>query len=149
MIHKMQFRILKVQQHVPKKWISPNFPINKRRVARPSQPTPSDIDPLFISLYIDHVCGDTHAYSEFNRCISNLVVPPLNEQYKIIEILRQTNNIINISDIMGPCMNLLIKQQYEQFEELVNAHIAYNIALENMQALIKASTPIFANIVQV
>lgn len=108
-----------------------------------------NIDPLFVTLYVENVCKSIHEYSEFNRCISNLTVPSLEEQYKIIEILRQTNKIVDISDILGPSMNLLIHQQYDKFEELVNALINYNIALETMRELIKSNMPIFADVFQV
>lgn len=103
------------------------------------------VDPTFINMYIGSVCK-AESLGEFNRCVAGLVVPPIDEQWKVMDILRKTSEVTDITGILGPCMNLLVHKRYEEYTDLVNMFIQYHAQLDAIKDMVNDAMPIVGNI---
>lgn len=124
------------------------MPVHRRqtRVARAVDVGTESVDPAYAILYIENVCEKARDLAATNRCISTLYIPPIEVQRRVIDILRETAMLVDISDILGPGMSLLSRGMYREYEELVNALIAYQASLENLRGLAEAAVPPFPDI---
>lgn len=93
------------------------------------------IDPDFINTYIASVCGASPDPAYVRACVDSFMLPPLEQQGQIMQVLRDLHEIIDIGRIQGPIMNLLIKGEEEKVQELLDAYTIYLEALQTMRNL--------------
>ena len=105
-----------------------------------------DIDPVFFHVYVENVCKSSE---QIRQCIASLYMPPIEKQLHIMDILRQTMDVIDISDILGSAMSLLIKDDMEKYKELVKAYAEHQLQLEHIQDIVKHALPLKTNIINV
>lgn len=108
------------------------------------------IDPSFLLTYISNVCNmgglDDH---DTRNCIASFVVPPLERQFEIMRILRQTSKVVDIQGILGPAMSLLVQDDIQRYEQLINAYIQYQLDLQQVRDLVTDALPLWENVVDV
>lgn len=112
------------------------FHINQKRNIKAK--AHDSIDPGFMSMYLHSMCAP-----EFTtKCISSLYIPPIEEQHKIIRILKDSSNYTDITSVLAPSLNLLVHQRYSEFENLINALIEYETIVDKVKTIIDGASVI-------
>lgn len=99
----------------------------------------------FINTYITSVCK-YHKLEETNRCIASLVVPPIDEQEKIMHVIREVYEKVNVDDILGGLLCLLAKHDFEGFNELLNSYVELQMMTSNVSTMVLDALPVLTNI---
>lgn len=106
------------------------------------------VDPAFLSTYIASICGKMEG-PILQNCMASLYVPPLEEQFKIMDVLRNVSEMVDITPIMGSLMNLLVHGKNDEFRELLAAFLEHQTHIEKIKSMVEDAMPIIVDIVEV
>lgn len=98
------------------------------------------IIPEFISTYATSVCSH-YDPKLAEACAQHLYIPAIEKQYAIMESLRVISKHVDIHEIMGPLMNLMVHDKVDEVNQLVNTWIEYKTLTGEIQDLVSASMP--------
>ena len=104
----------------------------------PPQLDPNFIDPDFFQTYVSAVCQSAMSY-DVQACIRNMDVPLPEVQQNIMNSIRNLSRDVDIHEILGPVMVLLIKGRLEDVVELVNLYQMYQGIYESIREIVMAT----------
>jgi len=122
--------------------------VMRRVVPSVASSVASSVDPAFMMTYIGSVCGQFEG-PLLQNCMASLYVPPLEEQFRIMDVLRNVSEIVDVTPIMGSLMNLLVHGKDNEFKELVAAFVENQIQIEKIKSLVEDAMPIIVDIVEI
>lgn len=71
------------------------------------------------------------------ECLKTLYVPPIDQQYEILQSLNELNEKINIQDIQPFLMYFMAYQEQEQANDFLIAYQQYQHALDYMLSILQ------------
>lgn len=89
-----------------------------------------DIIPDFLTTYAS-ICKAIPV----EKCETVMVVPPVDEQMHIMDILDKLSRLADIEHVKGLLVHLLCTDNREAFEAVVNSLLAYNEAIDVIRSV--------------
>jgi hypothetical protein len=102
------------------------------------------VDPTFLHVYLNSVCRSFGDPASIKACFKSLIIPPFEEQMKIMDNLRKLNATVDISEIQGPLMSLFVQHEFEKAKELLAHYIEYRTEFEQIKELVADSLPLIS-----
>lgn len=107
---------------------------NKRKIATRAM-TPDSILFDYVNAYASYICKPT----EVMECVQNMIVPPVQEQLRILQGLTEVQSRVNTQNLDGVFMKLIMVQDDATVGQLMMVLDIFEKCLDVINAIVRAS----------
>ena len=108
---------------------------HKRSYMRPMKATQQSILFDYVSAYASYICKP----EEVTECVQNMIVPPVEEQLRILQGLVDVQSRVNTQNLDGVFMKLIMIRDDATIGQLMMALDIFESCLKVINAIIRSS----------